>query len=92
VHRLQARYCRGNMPDGAHPRTPVGLRARATLSVLLDTWRGEHRPSPFHEPTSATPTMPTHVLTPAERHALRAELPVRHTTVPTSRLRPAGCS
>lgn len=91
VHRLQARYCRGKMPDGAHPGTPVGLRARALLSVLRDTWRGEHRPSPFHEPTSATPTMPTRLLTPLELQALRAELPSRP-AAPTARLRPVGCS
>ena len=92
VHRLQARYCRGEMPDGAHPGTPVSLSARAMLSVLQDTWRREHRPSPFHEPTSATPTMPTRVLTPLELQALRAELPTRRATTPTARVRPAGCS
>lgn len=89
VHRLQARYCRGNAPDDAHPGTPIDLRVRAMLNALRDTWRGEHKPSPFHQPTSGAPTMPTRILTPLELQALRSELPAPATP---RDLRPVGCS
>ncbi|HWO09842.1 MAG TPA: DUF6151 family protein [Polyangiaceae bacterium] len=91
VHRLQGRYCRGEMPAGAHRGTPVALQAKATVRVLWDSVRGQHRPSAFHHARSNEPTVTPTVLSPAELdglrggHAAGAELP-------GGRRAPLGCS
>jgi hypothetical protein len=89
VHRLQARFCRGEMPSGAHPGTPFGLWAAATVSVVWDSLRGRQRPSAFHHAPSGEPIVEPTVLSPPELARLRgdsrspAALRVR---------RPAGCT
>jgi hypothetical protein len=74
VHRLQARFCRGETPIGAYPGTPFGLRALATVDVVWDSLCGRHRPSAFHEPRSGEPAVPTTVLSSAELARLRQAL------------------
>jgi Family of unknown function (DUF6151) len=62
VHRLQARYCRGERPEGAHLGTPVRLRAGGLVKIAWDTLRGRQRPSPFHEAGADSPAVVTTVL------------------------------
>ena len=71
VYRFQARYCRGAMPEGSHPATPLGPAARAMLSVAWDSLCGRHRPSAFHDAASGEPLMPVTVLSSTEWARLR---------------------
>ena len=69
--RLQARYCRGEMPGGAHSGTPAGPWAKAMLQVAWDSMRGRHRPSAFHEAPLNFPSVPVSVLSATALERLR---------------------
>jgi hypothetical protein len=73
VRRFQGRFARGEMPPGAHRGTPFGPWLAAMWTVVWDSLRGRQRPSAFHELRSGAPTMPTHVIAPAELAALRGD-------------------
>jgi hypothetical protein len=88
--RLQARFCRGEMPEGAHPGTPAGLFARSMLRVAWDTACRRHQPSPFHAAGSNAPLVVPTVLSESELEALRAHLPQR--LVALGAAQPLGCS
>ena len=69
---------------------PFGLRAKATLSVLLDTLRQRQQPSPFHEAGSLAPLVVATVLSSQQLQRLRANLaPLR---IPSGVRAPVGCS
>jgi hypothetical protein len=75
VHRLQGRFCRGELPVGAHLSTPTWLRVSAGLRILWNTIRGMNRPSPFHQGLELLPVVEPRVLSAQElarlrRHAL----------------------
>lgn len=74
VHRLQGRYCRGELPEGAHLGTPLNLQIKGLGRVLWDTVRGQRAPSPFHEGPSSTPVVVPTVLSSTELEHLRAQL------------------
>ena len=73
VHRLQARFCRGEMPSGAHPGTPVGLLAAATLTVVWESLCGRQKPSTFHHAQSGEPIVQPTVLSAPELARLRGD-------------------
>jgi hypothetical protein len=87
--RLQGRFCRGELPEGAHRSTPLGPAAKAMARVLWDTIRGRHMPSPFHEPASGAAFPAPVVLSPGEVEALRG--PLAHLPSALSSAEPAGC-
>lgn len=89
VHRLQAKFCRGTPPSGAHPGTPVGLWAAATLSVVWNSLRGRQRPSAFHEERSERPLVIPTVLSAAELDRLRG---ASGKLFQVQRRAPLGCS
>ena len=62
VLRLQGRYCRGDMPRGAHSGTPAGPWAKAMVQVGWDTMLGRQKRSAFHEAPSNVPAFPVTVL------------------------------
>jgi Family of unknown function (DUF6151) len=90
VHKLQGRYCRGVMPEGAHPGTPLGLRAKALVRTAWDTACHRQQPSPFHEPGSRAPVVVPRVLSSSELEGLRTHLEGRH--APSGAGGPLGCS
>lgn len=91
VHRLQGRFCRGELPSGAHRGTPIALSAPAMARVAWDSLRGRQRPSAFHETASGIPTMPITVLSAADLARLRGRpLPPTDPTAPSKQ--PLGCS
>lgn len=71
VLHLQGRYCRGEMPSGAHTGTPAGPWAKAMVQVVGDSLRGRQWPSAFHDQASHEPTMPVSVLSEAARERFR---------------------
>lgn len=91
VLRLQGRYCRGEMPEGAHPGTPAGPWAKAMVQVVWDSMRGRQRPSAFHEAASDSPAMPVTVLSANDLERLRGQ-DTRGATPPVHRGLPQGCS
>ena len=90
VRRFQGRYCRGEMPEGAHPGTPLGPWARAMMSVAWDTACHRERPSPFHETGSRAPVMVPTVLSASELEELRSHL--EHLEAPIGARVRQGCS
>jgi hypothetical protein len=75
VHRLQGRYCRGELPEGAHSGTPLPLLVRGLTRMFWDSVRGQQTPSPFHEGAANTPVAVPIVLGSTEIELLRAYLP-----------------
>lgn len=73
--RLQGRFCRGELPAGAHLATPAHLRLRASLRILWDSVRRQHIPSPFHVGPRLLPVSEPRVLSPLEVARLREYLP-----------------
>jgi hypothetical protein len=90
VRRFQARYCQGEMPDGAHPGTPLGPWAKAMMRVAWDTACHRQQPSPFHESGSNTPAMVSTVLSLSELEEVRDDL--GHLRAPRDLRIPLGCS
>jgi hypothetical protein len=71
---VHARWGKGELPDRAHPRFPIGLLVR-TLRLLLGAWLAEkHRPSPFFDARTGAPVVDPTVLTAEQREALRAQV------------------
>jgi hypothetical protein len=91
VLRLQGRYCRGEMPEGAHPGTPLGPWAKAMGQVVWDSMRGRQRPSVFHEASSNSPAVPVTVLSANDLQRLRG-LGTQGAALPARSGRPQGCS
>jgi hypothetical protein len=90
VHRLQGRYCRGELPEGAHAGTPLSLAVRGLTRMLWDSVRGQQTPSPFHEGKAHTPVAIPKVLSRTETELLRMHLaPPR---VPVRAGLAGGCS
>lgn len=89
--RLQGRYCRGEMPGGAHSGTPLGPSAQAMVQVAWDSMRGKQRPSAFHEARSNVPAVPVTVLSATDLQRLRGQ-GVRHAPLPVQSGLPQGCS
>lgn len=89
VLRLQGRFCRGELPEGAHPGTPFGPAAKAMIRVLWDTICGRHLPSPFHEAATRAPFVTPTVLSAGELEKLRG--PLAHLPSPLASAEPAGC-
>lgn len=75
VHRLQGRFCRGELPSGAHLATPLSLRLKASLRIFWDSVRRQNVPSPFHVGPHLSPIVEPRVLTPRELARLREYLP-----------------
>jgi hypothetical protein len=91
VLRLQGRYCRGEMPEGAHSGTPAGPWAKAMGQVVWDSMRGRQRPSVFHEASSNSPSVPVTVLSANDLQRLRG-LVTYEAALPAQGGRPQGCS
>jgi hypothetical protein len=91
VHRLQGRFSQGEMPSGAHPGTPFGLWAAATLSVLWDSLCGRQTPSAFHDARSGEPVVQPTVLSAAELARLRGDA-ISAAAFRAGRRVPAGCT
>jgi hypothetical protein len=91
VLRLQGRYCRGDMPVGAHSRTPAGPWAKAMVQVVCDSLRGRQRPSAFHGESSNVPAVPVTVLSALDLQRLRRPA-MRGAVLPGERGLPQGCS
>jgi hypothetical protein len=90
IHKLQGRFCRGELPPGAHFSTPVHLQLRASLRILWDSVRRQHIPSPFHVGTPLLPVVEPRVLSPLEVARLREYLPTP--TAPAAPRFARGCS
>jgi Family of unknown function (DUF6151) len=90
VLRLQARYCRGEMPEGAHWGTPAGPWAKAMVQVAWDSIRGRQRPSAFHEATSSLPAVPVTVLSENDLQRLRKKA-IHGKLLPTQGRPTQGC-
>ena len=89
--RLQGRYCRGEMPRGAHSGTPAGATAAAMMQVVWDSLRGRQRPSAFHEALSNAPAVPVTVLSADDLQRLRGPSQAS-APLPTQSGVPQGCS
>jgi hypothetical protein len=72
VRRFQGRYCRNEMPEGAHPGTPPGPWAKAMVQVFWDSLCGRQKPSAFHNATSDEPTLPVTLLSSEDWDHIRA--------------------
>jgi hypothetical protein len=90
VHRLQGRYCRGELPKGAHSGTPLGLWTRAMVRVAWDTACNRQQPSPFHEAGSYSPVVVPELLSSGELEGLRAHLERRNSRASPGV--PLGCA
>ncbi len=73
IHRLQGRFCHGELPAGAHLSTPLHLQLGASVRLFWDTLRGLHKPSPFHD--GNTPKVAPRVLAASELEQLRQHVP-----------------
>jgi len=90
VHRLQGRYGRGELPEGAHSGTPLSLTVRGLSRMFWDSVRGQQTPSPFHDGAGKTPVAIPTVLGSTEIELLRTHLPPPRLSVRTGLAR--GCS
>lgn len=75
VHRLQGRFCIGELPPGAHLSTPTYLQLKGTCRILWDTLWGMNTPSPFHAGPELTAVVNAQVLSPEEEAQLRERVP-----------------
>jgi hypothetical protein len=91
VLRLQGRYCRGELPEGAHSGTPAGAWAKAMVQVAWDSMRGRQRPSAFHEARSNLPAVPMTVLSANDLQWLRGQ-GLQGPALPARSELPQGCS
>jgi len=87
--RLQGRFCRGELPEGAHRGTPFTPWLKAMLRVTWDTICKQYRPSAFHEPVSLAPFVVPAVLSASDVEELRR--PLAHLRALPSSLEPLGC-
>jgi hypothetical protein len=90
VHRLQGRYCQGELPEGARLGTPLSLAVRGLSRMFWDSVRGQQSPSPFHESVGHRPVAIPTVLGPTEIELLRRHLPPSRVSVRAGLA--SGCS
>jgi hypothetical protein len=71
--RMMARFARGGVPPGAHPKVPLSMLPRFVGHLARGVFGGKARPSPFFDSAGQPLAQPV-LIDQQEREALRARV------------------
>jgi hypothetical protein len=71
--RMQARFAKGGVPEGAHPKAPVRMLPTLLAHVARGLLQGHAQPSPFFD-QHGQPRVTPQLIDKSEREAIRAKV------------------